>query len=354
MNLQLFSDHPPVAPLAYRDADAATIANPAAPPAPTRERAGAVSISCVVPCWNEARSLRLLLPELSRVLSQLAEHWEIVLVDDGSTDDTALQAAPWLARGNVRLLQLSRNFGKEAALTAGLDAARGEVVAMLDADMQHPPALLADMLAHWRAGADVVYAVRRSREDEGAFKRWGSRVFYALLNSSPKVQVPPGAGDFRLLDRRVVEALRALPERTRFMKGLYAWVGFDSVALPYMPTERQEGKSRFTPLRLLGLSIDGLTAFTTWPLRAVSIAGALMALPALLYGAYLTLQYLLYGHPVSGWTTIVVTLMFFFGVQMVSLGIVGEYIAHVFDEVKGRPLYLLKREQGRGLTPDAR
>lgn len=307
------------------------------------------SISCVVPCRNEARNLERLLPLLRATLGGLVPHWEIVLVDDGSNDDTAARLPEWTAQPGVRALQLSRNFGKEAALTAGLQAAAGEVVVMLDADLQHPPALIGTFLRHWQAGADVVYAVREHRGDERGYKRAGARWFYRLVNGGGRFEVPAGAGDFRLMDRRVVDTLLSLPERNRFMKGLYAWVGFEAVAVPYMPAERAHGRSHFSAIKLAALALDGLTAFTTLPLRAVSVLGFVIALAAFLYGGYLTLSYLLYGHDVSGWTTIVVSLMLFVGIQLVSLGVVGEYVGRIFEEVKARPLYVVKRSLGRGL-----
>lgn len=308
------------------------------------------SISVVVPCRNEARNLERLLPMLGTTLAGLVPRWEIVLVDDGSSDETGARLAEWTVHPGVRALQLSRNFGKEAALTAGLQAAAGDVVVMLDADLQHPPSLIATFLRHWQAGADVVYAVREHREDERRYKRAGARWFYRLVNGGGRFEVPAGAGDFRLMDRRVVDALLALPERNRFMKGLYAWVGFESVAVPYMPAERAHGRSHFSALKLAALALDGLTAFTTLPLRAVSVLGFAIALAAFVYGGFLTLSYLIYGHDVSGWTTIVVSLMLFVGIQLVSLGVVGEYVGRIFEEVKARPLYVVRRSLGRGLA----
>ena len=307
-------------------------------------------LSCVVPCWNEAENLAHLLPLLGATLAELTPEWEVVLVDDGSTDGTAEMLADWSQQAGFRVLQLSRNFGKEAALTAGLQAAQGDVVVMMDADMQHSPALISTMLRHWQAGAEVVYAVRRSRADESALKRLGARLFYALVNAADRFEVPAGAGDFRLMDRAVVDALLALPERNRFMKGLYSWVGFDAVAIPYTPDARAHGETHFGMLRLLRLSFDGLTAFTTWPLRAVSVCGVALAVMAFVYGAYLTVDYLMHGHELSGWTTIVVGLMLFSGLQLIAIGIAGEYIARIFEEVKARPLYVVKRESGQGLS----
>jgi len=321
---------------------------PAAPQSRARARAKP-SLSCVIPCRNEARNLDLLLPLLYELLPTLTPHWEIILVDDGSTDSTAAVMSGWAELPGFKALQLSRNFGKEAALTAGLQEAAGDVVVMMDADLQHPPGLIPKMFELWRQGADAVYAVRANRDDEGVVKRVGTRLFYKLLNHSRRFQVPENGGDFRLMDRVVVDALLALPERNRFMKGLYAWIGFDAVAVPYVPDARAHGSSHFKLGRLIHLSLDGLTAFTTWPLRLATIVGCIMALAGLTYGSFLTLSYLIYGNPVSGWTTIVVSLLCFLGVQMVFSGVMGEYVARIFEEVKARPLYIVKRELGSGL-----
>lgn len=319
---------------------------PFAPGAPMRPEP---TLSCVLPCYNEAQNLSQLLPLLCTLLPRCSRAWEVVLVDDGSSDATVPLLAAWARKPGFKVLTLSRNFGKEAALSAGFEIAAGEVVVSMDADGQHPPSLIADFVAQWRRGADVVYAMRRSRADEGRVKRLGARWFYKLMNSDQAFQMPDGAGDFRLMDRRVVDTLNTLPERNRFMKGLYAWVGYDAVALPYEPEPRAHGSSHFSLLRLLRLSLDGLTAFTTWPLRAVSAVGFAMALLAFGYGGTLTAEYLLYGHVVSGWTTIVVSLMLLSGIQLVSLGVVGEYVGRIFREVKARPLYVVKRQAGQGL-----
>src|SRR5690606_2732833 len=216
----------------------------------------------------------------------------------------------------ILYLQLSRNFGKEAALTAGLEAARGEVVICMDADLQHPPALIPKMLDRWRAGIEMVYAVRATREDEATFKRWGTRLFYKLMRTSDGLIVPENAGDFRLMDRAVVDALLMLPERNRFMKGLFAWVGFKSEPLPYTPPERLHGSSSFKPLKLFRFAVDGITAFTTWPLRVLSVLGVCLSLLSFAYGLFIVISHFLYGDPVRGWTTLITVVLFFAGVQL--------------------------------------
>lgn len=322
------------------DAAAATTRSARTPP----------SLSCVIPAYNEAINLAQLLPRLIATLETCVPEWEIIVVDDGSTDASAALLAQWSQRAGVRARLLSRNFGKEAAMTAGLQTAAGEVVVLMDADLQHEPELIPTLLAHWREGADMVYTVHADRRDESAAKRFGTRLFYKALNAAGRFKVPANAGDFRLMDRQVVDALLALPERNRFMKGLYAWVGFSTVAVPYQPAARTQGRSSFNLIRLARLSLDGLTAFTTLPLRAVSAAGFVLAIIAFLYGSYLSLEYLLFGHEVNGWTTIVVSLMLFSGIQLVSLGVVGEYIGRIFEEAKARPVYVVKRELGCGLV----
>jgi len=307
------------------------------------------TISCVLPCHNEAHNLERLLPVLCDTLDRCARAWEVILVDDGSTDESWSVMSHWAKHPGFRVRQLSRNFGKEASVTAGLDAAAGDVVVVMDADLQHPPELIPVFVQHWQAGADVAYAVREHRSDEGPFKRFGVRCFYAMLNASGRFRVPAGAGDFRLMDRAVVDALLSLPERNRFMKGLYAWVGFTAIPVPYQPAQRGHGRTHFNPLALIRLSLDGLTSFTNWPLRAVSLMGSVLALLAFVYGGYLTVDFLVNGQQVSGWTTIVVSLMLFAGIQLISLGVVGEYIGRVFEEVKARPLFVVKRSFGTGM-----
>jgi polyisoprenyl-phosphate glycosyltransferase len=306
-----------------------------------------VFISCVVPAYNEANNLPSLLQSLVPALQALSPQWEIIVVDDGSSDHTASVLEPWLQTPGVRSVALSRNFGKEAALSAGLAHAQGHVVVMMDADGQHPVSLLPQMLAGWRAGADAVCAVRDTRADETWLKRQGTALFYRIVNAGSPMPIPADAGDFRLMDRRVVDALLALPERNRFFKGLYAWVGFRTEFIRYTPAPRESGRSHFSLARLLGLALTGLTAFSNLPLRLWSGLGAAVAVCAIGYGGWIVVDHFFNGNPVPGWPTVVVSLMFFSGVQLLSIGILGEYVGRIFTEVKQRPIYLVREERGQ-------
>ncbi len=318
-------------------------------PAPRSPRP---AISCVMPAFNEAENLPLVLADVTQQLAALTDRWELIVVDDGSLDATPAAMRPWVAKPGVRYVRLSRNFGKEAALTAGIDRAEGEVVLLMDADGQHPTTLLPRMLDTWLAGADMVCAARSSRADESWRKRVGTRLFYRLVNSNPSVQIPVNAGDFRLMDRRVVDALKSLPERNRFMKGLYAWVGFRTEIIDYLPSERLSGHSSFSMKGLTRLAFTGVTAFTNLPLRLWSGVGALVALGAITFGMWIIIDHFVNGSDVPGWATLVVGLSFFSGVQLLSIGILGEYVGRIFDEVKQRPVYIIGAEAGRGaLTP---
>lgn len=305
------------------------------------------SLDVVLPAFNEATTLPALLAQLRPVLAALTPRWRVILVDDGSSDATAAVAAAALADGlPLRYVKLSRNFGKEAALTAGLALADADCVLLMDADGQHAPELIAAMHEAWLRGADMVCAVRADRDEEGLLKRLGTRLFYRVVNAFSHLHIPPDAGDFRLLDRRVVAALNALPERNRFMKGLYAWVGFRTEFLPYTPLPRAGGRSSFSLHRLLRLAFTGVTAFSNLPLRIWGALGAGIALGALAYGVFIVVEHLLYGHPIPGWPTVVAGLMFFSGVQLLSIGIIGEYVGRIFDEVKQRPVYVIAQDTG--------
>ena len=312
------------------------------------ERPAQPAISCVVPAYNEAANLGPLLQALTAALDTLSPRWEVIVVDDGSADATPLAILPWLNRPGVRYLRLSRNFGKEAALTAGIDHAQGDVVVLIDADLQHPPAMIGAMVEAWLAGADMVCTARASRSDESRRKRLGTWLFYWLVNTGSTTPIPVDAGDFRLMDRRVVDALKMLPERNRFMKGLYAWVGFNTVVLPYTPAARHSGESSFSMKRLSKLAFTGVTAFTNAPLRLWSGLGAAIALISLGFALWIVVVDFIVGHDVPGWATLVTGISFSIGVQLLSVGILGEYIGRIFDEVKQRPVYIIGQALGQG------
>lgn len=278
---------------------------------------------------------------LRDLLASLTDAFEIVVVNDGSRDRTRDVVLGAAEECHVHYLELSRNFGKEAAVTAGLDAARGDVVVLLDADFQHPLELVPRMLERWYAGADVVYGVRRDRTDETLVKRGGAGLLGWILSFGMGVEIPRNAGDFRLMDRKVVDALRQLPERSRFMKGLFAWVGFRAEPILFDVAPRAAGTTSFRLRRLVSLAVAGITSFTYLPLRAIGAVGIVVSLVALAYGTWVLVQTLVLGNPVPGYPTIVVSVMLFSGVQLLSLGVIGEYLARVFEEVKKRPLYLV-------------
>ena len=246
----------------------------------------------------------------------------------------------------VRVVALSRNFGKEIALAAGLDHARGDAVVPIDADLQHPPELVRDLVAKWREGNDVVIALRRDRATDSAPRRLASDLFHRLFARVSVVPVPRGAGDFRLMSRAVVDALRAMPERTRYMKGMYAWVGFRTATVDYDVEERAAGDSRFGLLKLWRLALDGIISFSALPLRLSSFLGALFALVALAYGAWLVVRTMVHGIDVPGYASLMAVVLFLGGVQLLSLGVIGEYLGRVYDEVKARPLYVVRSRLG--------
>ena len=309
------------------------------------------SISCVLPAFNEARNLGTVVPQALAALQQLSLRIELIVVDDGSRDDTArVMQGLCAAHAQVVYLKLSRNFGKESALTAGLDIARADVVVLMDADGQHPTSLLPEMLSKWKQGADVVYALRKTRQDQSALQAGLIGLFYKLVNWRSHFEIPANAGDFRLMDRQVVEALKALPERNRFMKGLYAWVGFNSTALDYEPLPRADGLTKFGMGGSFSLALTGMVAFSTAPLRLLAWLGLLLAVSAMGYGTWEVLDHFIWGTAVPGYATLVVGMMFLNGIQLLGLGIMAEYVGRIYDEVKRRPSYIVAQRSGQGLA----
>ena len=304
-------------------------------------------LSLVVPCYNEAAGLASFWARASDALDALGAPAEAVFVDDGSRDATFAVLSALAARDpRVRVVALSRNFGKEIALAAGIDHARGDAVVPIDADLQHPPELLHELVARWREGCDVVIALRRDRATDSAARRLASDLFHRLFARVSAVPVPRGAGDFRLMSRPVVDALKSMPERTRYMKGMYAWVGFRTATVDYDVAERAAGGSRFGLVKLWRLALDGIVSFSALPLRMSSFLGALFALVALAYGVWLVARTLAHGVDVPGYASLMVVVLFLGGVQLLSLGVIGEYLGRVYDEVKARPLYVVRARVG--------
>jgi glycosyltransferase involved in cell wall biosynthesis len=302
-------------------------------------------ISIVVPVKNEEAAVLPFVDRVSAILDGIAmnQSWEILFVDDGSTDGTfaAIAAANQRER-RVRALSLSRNFGKEAALSAGLDHARGRAVIPMDVDMQDPPEVLPEMVAKWLDGYEMVFGVRRSREKDSFTKRLTAGLYYRAHNAVSKDKIPANAGDFRLLDRKVVEVIRKLPERNRFMKGLFAWAGFKQAAVEYDRVERETGKSKFSYWKLWTLALDGITSASTVPLRIWSYVGASVALFAIAYAGFIAADTLIFGNRVPGYASIMVSVLFLGGIQLISLGVLGEYVGRILTETKQRPLYVVR------------
>jgi len=301
-------------------------------------------ISVVLPSYDECEGLPIVLASLIEALAGTGFSYEVIVVDDGSTDATRSVMHDLCARQPaLRYIRLSRNFGKEAALSAGLKAASGDAVILMDADGQHPPSLIPVLLEKWREGFEVVAAVQEARA-EPLPKRLFKRAYYRLMEAGSHVVIPPDAGDFRLLDRRAVDAINALPERNRLMKGLFAWIGFRTEFVPFKAEARVAGQTKFTWAQLFRLAFTGLTSFTVVPLRLVSIAGLLISLSSLLYGFYLLFEHFALGDHLPGWATLSVGMMFLSGVQLLALGVIGEYLGRTFEEAKQRPVYIIAED----------
>ncbi len=300
-------------------------------------------LSVIVPVFNEEDVIGHFLEETLPYLERTGLAYEYIFIDDGSRDRTADIISERLNGGLPgRLLGLSRNFGKEAALSAGLEAAEGDLAVIIDADLQDPPALIPQMLDGWRAGYDVVYGLRVNRSSDTLVKRSTANLFYRLFNRLAKINMPANAGDFRVIDRKVIDALKNLQERNRFMKGLFAWVGFPTMAIPYERPPRKAGTGKFSYWKLWNFALDGFTGFTTLPLRVWFYGGVLISVAGFGYALYLTLRTLVAGVDWPGYASLMVALLFFSGVQLLSIGMIGEYIARLFSEAKQRPVYLLQ------------
>ncbi|WP_227307332.1 glycosyltransferase family 2 protein [Acidisoma cellulosilyticum] len=301
-------------------------------------------VSIVVPCHNEEDNLALLYERMRDVLDGQGLSWEMVCVNDGSKDSTlAKLIAMQQMDPRVRVFDLSRNFGKEAAMTAGLDQARGSVTIPIDADLQDPPELIPALIAKWREGYEVVNAVREARDGESWVKRSTAHLFYRIINGLSDIEIPRDTGDFRLLSRPALEALRQMPERRRFMKGMFVWVGFRTATVTYRRAGRHAGRTSWNYWRLWNFALEGITSFSQVPLRLASYLGLITAFLSMLYGSFLIVRTIFFGNQVSGYPSIMVAVLFLGGIQLMALGVIGEYVGRIYEETKSRPLYLIRQ-----------
>ncbi|NGN97898.1 glycosyltransferase family 2 protein [Grimontia sp. S25] len=299
-------------------------------------------ISVVIPFYNEESVIQACHDRVVATLDNLGAHCEIIYIDDGSSDDSAQMLSELSSElHDISLIRLSRNFGKEAAMSAGIKATAGEAVVLLDADLQDPPELIPDMIEQWRQGYDVVDMQRRERLGESAFKRYTAAIFYKVLNRLCDVPIPENVGDFRLLDRRVVDTINDLPERTRFMKGLFAWPGFRRTVLQFDRDPRLAGQTKWNTSKLINLAVEGITSFSTKPLRLATFAGVATAFGAAAMAAVVFLKTMIWGDPVAGYPSMILVVLILGSIQLLSIGLMGEYIGRLFIESKQRPLYLV-------------
>ncbi len=301
-------------------------------------------VSILIPCYNEENSLPLLYPELQKVMQQNKNYdWEILFINDGSRDNT-LQNLKQLRASDSRInyLDLSRNFGKENAMLAGFDYVTGDCVIIMDADLQHPPMTIIDMLKKWEEGYEDIYARRLTRGKEPILRKWLSLTFYKILQKSTKIEILPNVGDFRLLDRRCIESLKRMRESERYTKGMFCWIGYKKTFVEFEQGERQAGTSSWNFRSLLGLAIEGIISFTTFPLRFATLIGFIISFIALIYMAYVIIKTIIWGDPVAGFPTLLSVILFLGGGQFIAIGIIGEYIARIFHETKNRPVYIAR------------
>ena len=307
----------------------------------------APELSVIVPVLNEAENIPELAPRLAAALDPIVTSWEAIFVDDGSTDATMQAIRDLNARDKrFRAVSLSRNFGKEIAIAAGLEHAKGRAAVIIDADLQHPPEMIGRFVELWRQGYENVYGQRIDRSADSALRRALTERFYKLFEAFGETPLPSGAGDFRLLDRKAIDALNAMPERARFSKGLYAWIGFKSIGVPFEVADRAHGVSKFSYRKLTRFALDGLTSFSSLPLQVWTYVGFAISALALLAAVYFLLEYMIVGATTPGFATIIISVMMLAGVQLLSLGVLGSYIGRIFSEVKRRPLYIVGERVG--------
>ena len=302
-----------------------------------------IQISIIIPCYNEEKNIDYLFERLEDVVKSLNITYEFICINDGSKDNTLDSLIKHHQRNkNIKIINLSRNFGKEIALTAGIDYAQGNAIIPIDADLQDPPELIHQLIEKWQEGYDIVYATRRSRQGESYLKRLTANLFYIVIEKISSVFIPRNTGDFRLLDRRVIEVLKTMPEKTRFMKGLFSWVGFKQTSIMFDRQPRLQGKTSWNYWKLWNFALDGITSFSSIPLRIWTYFGLFISFMSFIYATFLILRTLIFGIDLPGYASIMVTILFLGGIQLLTLGIIGEYLSRVYEEVKGRPIYIVR------------
>lgn len=302
-------------------------------------------ISLVVPIYNEEDTINTFYNAVKIILDEVTTSYEIIFVNDGSTDQSLVRLVDLrTSDSSVKIIDFSRNFGKEAALTAGIDHSLGDAVIPIDVDLQDPPELIPKMIEHWcNDGADVVFAQRICRRDDTFLKRFTANFFYKVLSLVTNTEIPQNVGDYRLMDRAVVDQLKCLKERRRFMKGLFAWVGYKSIAVPYKRKKRSGGESKFSFWKLFNFAVEGITSFSIAPLQFATYFGVLVSILSFLYALFIVIKTLLWGVDVPGYASLIVAILFLGGVQLVAIGVLGEYIGRIYDEVKNRPVYITRK-----------
>ncbi len=306
-----------------------------------------IDLSLVVPIFNEAGTIPVFFTRVIPILEGITNRFEIICINDGSSDNSLEILSEYHSSdARIKILDLSRNFGKEAALTAGLDCAEGDCAIPIDADLQHPPELIPQLVKKWREGYDMVLALREDRQADSILKRLSATIFYRTADKITETPIPANAGDFRLMDRCVIEALRKLPERTRFMKGIFGWLGFSQTTVTFTSEPRTGGTSKWNYWKLWNFALDGIFSFSTLPLRIWTYIGVFVSISAFVYGTIEIIRTLIFGVEVPGYASLLVLILFFSGLNMIGLGILGEYLGRIFQEVKRRPIYLVKGRVG--------
>jgi len=304
-------------------------------------------ISIICPVYNEEESIEIFVNAISTIFLKIEENFEIIFINDGSTDNSLYILLELRKKyKNIKIIEFSRNFGKEFALTAGLDYTQGDAIIPIDVDLQDPPELIVDFIKHWKGGSEVVLAKRVNRQEDDIFKRITSTLFYKLHNKISDVKIPENVGDYRLMSKKVVEKIKLLPENQRFMKGIFAWVGFSATYVEYTRTKRIAGTSKFNGWKLWNFALDGITSFSTFPLKVWTYIGFTTSFLSFLYGSFIILNSLIFGIDTPGYASLIVVILFMGGLQLIGIGVLGEYLGRIFMETKKRPSYIIKETYG--------